>query len=295
MQAMENPEITGMMYQQGTLAGYEVREYLLEKWERACAYCGEKDMSLQIDHIVPKAKNGSNRVSNLTLACGSCNLRKGASTVEEFLATKPAVLQRILAHAKAPLNDAAAVNATRNRLFFALCDTDLPVEAASGGRTKWNRTRFGIPKTHCLDALCVGSLDNVKDWQRPYLAIKATGRGSYQRTRLTRFGFPRGYLMRQKQVFGFQTGDMAVAHVSDGKKAGVHRGRIAVRASGRFNIQTRDGVIQGISHRHCRLVARADGYGYSQGTIPTRKESGKGALRAALSIPGMNAGVSRAI
>jgi len=38
-QIMQNPEITGKEYQQGTLAGYETREYLLEKWSRQCAYC----------------------------------------------------------------------------------------------------------------------------------------------------------------------------------------------------------------------------------------------------------------
>ena len=47
MQQMENPEISDVEYQQGTLAGYEVREYLLEKWGRECAYCGAKDVPLQ--------------------------------------------------------------------------------------------------------------------------------------------------------------------------------------------------------------------------------------------------------
>ncbi|NEO55135.1 MAG: HNH endonuclease [Okeania sp. SIO3B5] len=37
-QKLENPEISGVEYQQGTLYGYEVREYLLEKWHRKCAY-----------------------------------------------------------------------------------------------------------------------------------------------------------------------------------------------------------------------------------------------------------------
>ena len=32
---MENAEISGVEYQQGELQGYEVREYLLEKWGRA--------------------------------------------------------------------------------------------------------------------------------------------------------------------------------------------------------------------------------------------------------------------
>lgn len=42
-----------------------------------------------------------------------------------------------------------------------------------------------------------------------------------------------------------------------------HTGRVAARASANFNIQTPRGVIQGISHRHCTRVQRADGYGYS--------------------------------
>ncbi|MBK1650034.1 HNH endonuclease, partial [Rhabdochromatium marinum] len=32
---------------------------------------------------------------------------------------------------------------------------------------------------------------------------------------------------------------------------------------GSFNIQTAQGVVQGISHRYCRVVQRADGYSYS--------------------------------
>ena len=32
MQLIANPDIQGREYQQGTLAGYETREYLLEKW-----------------------------------------------------------------------------------------------------------------------------------------------------------------------------------------------------------------------------------------------------------------------
>jgi len=39
LQAMEHPDIAGIEYQQGTLAGYEIREYVLEKWGRQCTYC----------------------------------------------------------------------------------------------------------------------------------------------------------------------------------------------------------------------------------------------------------------
>jgi len=45
LQKIENPEIAGVEYQHGTLAGYEIREYLLEKWSRTCAYSGQGDFT----------------------------------------------------------------------------------------------------------------------------------------------------------------------------------------------------------------------------------------------------------
>ncbi len=261
-QRLQNPEINGVEYQHGTLAGYEVREYLLEKWGRKCAYCGAENVPLEIDHIHPRSRGGSNRISNLILACQDCNQKKGNLEVAEFLAHDPARLARLQAQAKTPLADVAAVNSTRWALYEKLNSLGLPVEVGSGRRTKWNRTKLGIPKTHALDAAVVGVVDAVQDWDQKVLVIKATGRGSYQRTRLDRYGFPRGYLIGQKRVRGFQTGDLVKAEVPSGKKAGIYTGRVAVRASGSFNLQTQKGVIQGISHWHCRLVQRADGYGY---------------------------------
>lgn len=127
------------------------------------------------------------------------------------------------------------------------------------------------PKTHALDALCVGNVEAVTGWQRPVLAIKATGRGSYQRTRVTAAGFKRGTLMREKKAYGFRAGDLVEARVPRGKKRGVYTGRVAIRASGSFNVQTSTGVVQGIAHRNCRLLQRGDGYGYAQraGLLPT--------------------------
>ena len=68
-------------------------------------------------------------------------------------------------------------------------------------------------------------LTHLHNWQKPTQQIHCKGRGSYQRTRLDRFGFPRGFLIRQKQVCGFQTGDRVIAKVSKGKKIGNYTGR----------------------------------------------------------------------
>ena len=303
MQQMQNPEISGIEYQQGTLLGYEVREYLLEKWGRECVYCGAENVPLEIDHIHPRSKGGSDRVSNLTVSCHDCNQAKSNMPVEQFLAKRPERVRKILAQAKSPLRDAAAVNSTRWALFQRLNGTNLPVEVASGGRTKWNRHWLQVPKAHCLDAVCVGHVDAIEHWNQSVLSIKATGRGSYQRTRLTKYGFPRGYLTRSKSAFGFQTGDMVKAIVTTGKKVGTYLGRVAIRASGSFDIQTTtvcqtgNGLVQGIHHRFCKLIQRADGYGYSFTKIAFQQgEAGTGAAcAAALYLPDLKDGVSRAI
>lgn len=57
---------------------------LVKYWGRACVYCGASEVNLHIDHIIPRAKGGSDSFSNLTLACRSCNSKKGRMTAREF-------------------------------------------------------------------------------------------------------------------------------------------------------------------------------------------------------------------
>jgi 5-methylcytosine-specific restriction endonuclease McrA len=266
-QALEHPHIGGLEYQQGTLCGYEVREYVLLKWNHWCAYCDAHDVPLELDHVQPRAKLGSNRVSNLTLACTSCNQRKGNQDVRDFLKEQPERLARLLAQLKAPLKDAAAVNTTRWALYERLTALGLPVEGASGGLTKYNRVRRRLPKTHWLDAACVGrSTPQELDVRGIVpLQITATGHGSRQMCRMDKYGFPRTGPKQYKRVRGFQTGDLVRAVVSSGIRQGTYVGKVAVRSRGTFNITTEHGVITDIHHRWCRLVARADGYTYQQG------------------------------
>ena len=267
LQLLENPEIAGVEYQQGTLAGYELREYLLEKWGRQCAYCDATNVPLQIEHIVCRAKGGSNRTGNLTLACEPCNVKKDTQDIRDFLREQPERLARILAQAKAPLKDAAAVNMTRWALYERLKELGLPVECGSGGLTKYNRVTRELPKTHWLDAACVGkstpeslTIKQVRPW-----LITATGSGCRQMCSMDKRGFPRTGPKQAKRVKGFQTGDLVRARVPAGKYAGIHVGRVLVRATGSFDIRTAHGRVQGISHRHCQPIHRNDGYSYQIG------------------------------
>jgi hypothetical protein len=253
-QVMQNAEIVGVEYQQGELVGYEVREYLLEKWQRTCAYCGKQDVPLQIEHLTPRARGGSNRVSNLTLACEPCNQQKGSQTAAEF------GFPELQAKAKQPLKDAAAVNTTRWALFDRLKQTGLPIETGSGGRTKYNRTRLNLDKSHWADAACVGEStpDNLTAGQVRPLLIAAKGHGSRQMCRTDQYGFPSRYVPRQKRWFGFRTGDLVKAVVPNGKYAGVHTGRITIRSRPSFRLNGFD-----VHPKYLRMLQGADGYSYS--------------------------------
>jgi 5-methylcytosine-specific restriction endonuclease McrA len=257
LQQMEHPEISGVEYQQGTLAGYEIREYLLEKWERQCSYCGAKDIPLQVEHIVPRAKGGTNRISNLALACEKCNIAKGTQNIKDFLKKKPEVLKRIQAQAKQPLKDAAAVNVTRSALFERLQVTGLPIECGSGGLTKFNRTTRKMPKTHWCDAANVGKSTPLVLSVRGVvpLLVKATGHGRRKMCVTDAYGFPKQHKERKGSFLGYRTGDVVKAVTPKG----ISQGRIAIRHRPSFRLGKFD-----IHPKYMRRLHRADGYEYTQ-------------------------------
>ncbi|MGK7900726.1 MAG: RNA-guided endonuclease IscB [Hormoscilla sp.] len=257
-QKLQNPEISGVEYQQGVLFGYELREYLLTKWRHQCAYCGAKDVPLEIEHIYPKSKGGSDRVSNLAIACHKCNQKKANKPVEQFLKKKPEVLKRLLAQAKAPLKDAAAVNSTRWALFNRLKETGLTIETGTGGLTKYNRILQGLPKTHWLDAACVGkSTPRLKISTTQPLLITCKGRGGRQKAALNKYGYPIRH-NPLKPIKGWQTGDIA--------KHKVHGiGRITPRSRGSFVLTKPDKTQKSVKPIDLKPVFRRDGYSYKWG------------------------------
>jgi len=157
---MQNPEITGVAYQHGTLQGYEVREYLLDKWKRQCAYCGKKDVPVQVEHIIPKSRGGTDRVSNLTLACKTCNVKKGNQTAEEF------GYPHIQKQAKKTLKATACLNNVRWRVV-----EQLGAEHTYGYATKYQRNKLGLEKSHVNDAFVIAGGTN-QERCRPYQVIQ---------------------------------------------------------------------------------------------------------------------------
>ena len=254
-QKLESPDISGVEYQQGELLGYEIREYLLEKWGRKCTYCSKKNVPLQIEHIVAKANGGSNRISNLCLACPKCNEKKGTKSIEQFLAKTPLLLKTIHALAKKPLRDAAAVNTTRWRLFNSLKETGLAIFTGTGGQTKFNRQRLNLEKTHFYDAACVGKVESLEVRSNQPLIITCKGHGGRQKAALNKYGYPIRY-NPLKPIKGWQSGDLAVDDLGN-------LGRVNPRSSSNsFNFTAFGQKAKSVHVNKLRRVHRKDGYTY---------------------------------
>ena len=148
-QKMQNPEISGIEYQQGELQGYEIREYLLDKWGRKCVYCGKDNLPLEVEHIIPKSRGGSSRVSNLTISCRKCNLKKGSQTAKEF------GFPKIQVQAKKSLKSTVFMNVVRKILA-----KQINAEETFGYITKYGRIKQNIEKSHINDAFVIAKGDN---------------------------------------------------------------------------------------------------------------------------------------
>ena len=260
-QAIQNPEISGIEYRAGTVKGYECREYLLEKWNRQCAYCDVKDVPLEIEHIQPKSQGGSDRIYNMSLACHKCNQRKGNRDIKDFLKGKSDVLNRVWKQAKTTLKDAASVNSTRWALFNTLKSFGLPVSTGSGGQTKFNRIRLEWQKAHWIDAACVGAVKAIKLVTTLILKVKATGFGGRQRCQTDKFGYPQKH-RPLRPILGFCRGETVRANVPKGKYKGTFTARVCPMSHGcgEFAI---DKKRRSIKLDYLTSIHRKDGYEYA--------------------------------
>jgi 5-methylcytosine-specific restriction endonuclease McrA len=64
------------------------RRRLVDAFGLACWYCG-LDLAFReyhVDHILPKSNGGTDKLSNLAIACTFCNYAKSGRPLDEFYA-----------------------------------------------------------------------------------------------------------------------------------------------------------------------------------------------------------------
>lgn len=294
-QLLENPNIEGEEYQHGTLYGYELKSYLLEKYQHTCQYCGgaSGDHRLEWEHKIPKSRGGSDSVKNSTLACCTCNHTKDNLTPEEWHSVLEAKTHRNEleeAQLKGTANVIAGKPTNVNLKYAAWSNTTRwylvngvrsiagvnDLELTTGGRTVYNRHVMGYSKDHHIDALVAGKHNpdgKYRHDDQPVLYIEAMGRGTRLRGNIIKCGIIKTkYQRRTKLVNGFQTGDIVHVVTPNGKYKGSHSGRIKVRSSGSHDIRCMNGALIGITKQtKINILQAKDGYQYkwiTQGAIP---------------------------
>ena len=259
-QMTSNNYLIGTAYQQGPLYQKELRSFIFSRSNGKCVYCGAK--ATEIDHIIPRAKGGSNSIYNLVASCRSCNQKKSNSSLKEF----GKLMNKDYSHLKPKKlpRDAAIVQSARNYMIKEVAKLVPNTTLYDAWLTRYNRDELGLPKEHYYDALSVGEIPTKFNFLTDkILLISAKGRGSRQMCRVDKYGFPRTSAKASKSVEGFQTGDIVKAVVTKGSKRGEYFGRVTIKTSGYFKIAYNNHIVQGIGYKYCHLIQRGDGYSYN--------------------------------
>jgi len=261
-QKMTNPGIQGMEYQHGTLFGYEVKEYLLFKYGHKCAYCKNRrgDQVLEVDHIIPRIRGGSDRVSNLAIACRTCNWEKGSKTAGEYGFSN---IQEEAAKYWAFRYSALTQSykwALWRELSKLCAKYNAILEATFGYQTKARRLELGLPKAQIIDAMVIAAGDRGFSLPPEYLVerrIKA--RLPYHRfSNENKKGKTCVKTPAVREVYGFKLWDkVSFVDKAGEKTVGYITG---LRARGSFEVSDLEGhTLSDKDYKKLAFIARKQG------------------------------------
>ena len=245
-QLMMNPDIRGIEYQRGTLFGWQVRAYILDRDQGRCVYCRRSKVRLELDHVRPRAV-GSDRVDNLVACCRDCNIKKDNHPIEQFLTDQPDLLERILTRLKrSALASATHMNAVLPALIEDLRATRPRVYLTDAASVSWTRQQLNVRKTHCYDAVLQGrDFTSVNTLPSKVIELRPSNGRSKQKANVDRHGTPVGRPFRAQQRLPH--------HQRKRSPAAGHSDRH--QRYGHLNISTGDTII--LEHQAGRSIGRA--------------------------------------
>ena len=274
-QLIMNPDISGVEYQRGTLFGWQVRAYILERDNSRCVYCGRRNVRLELDHVRPRA-SGSDRVNNLVASCRDCNIAKSNQPVESFLKDRPELLRRILGRMqRSALSSAAHINAALLAIVRDLRTTGLPVHLTDATSVSWARQQLNVPKSHCYDATLQGrNFSSVVSLPNQVVVLRPNNGRSKQKANVDRHGTPFGRPFRdqQRMPHHVRSHNPAAGHSGRRQRHGVqlistgdtvqlthhdrvHTGRAVIKSAGKRVAIHRTKPMVSAKTEQCRLLA----------------------------------------
>ena len=203
IQKIQNPEIQGEQYQQGTLAGWEnLKAYAKYRDGYKCRACGKSKhddgVRLEVHHIIRKTDGGTDVPENVVTLCEACHKAHHQEA-------KKLKFRRPPQH-----KGEAHMNAMRHCLFEGIVwfFGHLDIKATYGYETAMARREHGIEKSHANDAFCIaGNFGAERNIYNVYLHkfVRRHNR-KLHKTTITKGGIRKANQCA-KEVFGYRLND----------------------------------------------------------------------------------------
>jgi 5-methylcytosine-specific restriction endonuclease McrA len=147
IQKLENPEISGKEYQQGSMLGYNnLKSYLMAREKGKCQLCSKgftKDNGSHMHHIIPRSQGGTDRSTNVALLHKKCHEKLHKEKLFHKLK-------------KAKQYKAETFMSIVGERFKDV----LGCEVTYGYETKTKRDLLGLEKSHVNDAFVIAGGTN---------------------------------------------------------------------------------------------------------------------------------------
>ena len=242
------PVLVGTDYQRGEqLASWNVREYVLFRDGHVCRCCKgrSKDTVLETHHLQSR-KVGGDAPNNLVTLCRTCHKGYHRGTV-----TLPEDITRGNRY-----NDAAFMGIMRWTFYERLKNLygDM-VSLTYGYITKNTRIENGLPKTHYIDARCIGGNPKAESDGNFYKIRKVR----CHNRQIHKFGILKGGIRKRNQAEYLVKGYRLFDKVKYLDREYFVFGR---RSSGYFDIRTLDGEKVNKGSISCKKIRLAEPAGH---------------------------------
>lgn len=173
--ALKDPSVlkNKWKYQRGELYGFEnVKSFVRERDDHKCQHCKgkTKDSKLEVHHIVPRSKQGSDEPSNLITLCKTCHDKVHLGEIN----------LKKNGRVKSQRKHATQMNSIRIQLLRRVPEA----EETFGYITKVDRIEMGLPKTHYYDAVAIASRgEKVNFVTDKVLRKRCVSKGDYKQTK----------------------------------------------------------------------------------------------------------------
>ena len=161
----DGKEISGKDYQNGEMKGYEnAAAYVRDRDKHTCRLCGaNKNVVIEVHHIQPRSKGGTDKPSNLISLCHSCHRKVHSNNNDNKYFEKVKSMKLSDTY-----KDSTYMNMVRWELFERLSGK-YDVKVGYGYQTKINRRNAGLRKFHYTDAVCINDYKDVTLTENIYI------------------------------------------------------------------------------------------------------------------------------